>query len=136
MIASVIDLNGVALTPEPCSLARTAGDLLRAAIGRARHSGIERSLAHSAGVNTIPTSAITNARASMSTHASLPSERALHLTRHVLAVDVSRARQALDFHAPLTSSPPLMRVRLVVRECVPTRIDDRARPPFAREWSN
>jgi histidine ammonia-lyase len=88
-----------------------------------------KTLAHPASVGTMPTSANKEDHVSMSMHASLKAERALQLARHVLAVEVLCACQALDFHAPLTSSPPLMRVHAAVRERVPTLVDDRPPSP-------
>jgi histidine ammonia-lyase len=86
-----------------------------------------KTLAHPASVDTIPTSANKEDHVSMSMHASLKAERALHLAAHVLAVEVLCACQALDFHAPLTTSAPLGRVHAAVRAHVPTLTDDR--PP-------
>jgi histidine ammonia-lyase len=63
----------------------------------------------------------------MSMHAALKAERALLLATHVIAVEVLCACQALDFHAPLTTSAPLARVHAAVRAHVPTLVDDR--PP-------
>ena len=88
-----------------------------------------KTLAHPASVDTIPTSANKEDHVSMSMHAALKAERALHLAQHVLAVEALCACQALDFHAPLTTSPPLMRVHAAVRASVPTLADDR--PPSA-----
>jgi histidine ammonia-lyase len=86
-----------------------------------------KTLAHPASVDTIPTSANKEDHVSMSMHAALKAERALHLARHVIAVEILCACQALDFHAPLTTSAPLARVHAAVRDCVPTLVDDR--PP-------
>jgi histidine ammonia-lyase len=88
-----------------------------------------KTLAHPASVDTIPTSANKEDHVSMSMHAALKAERALQLASHVLAVEVLCACQALDFHAPLTSSVPLMCVHALVREHVPTLVDDRPPAP-------
>jgi histidine ammonia-lyase len=65
----------------------------------------------------------------MSMHAALKAERALQLARHVIAVEVLCACQALDFHAPLTTSVPLARVHAAVRDRVPTLSEDRPPSP-------
>ena len=88
-----------------------------------------KTLAHPASVDTIPTSANKEDHVSMSMHASLKAERALQLATHVIAVEVLCACQALDFHAPLTTSAPLARVHAAVRERVPTLVDDRPPAP-------
>jgi histidine ammonia-lyase len=88
-----------------------------------------KTVAHPASVDTIPTSANKEDHVSMSMHAALKAERALQLATHVIAVEVLCACQALDFHAPLTTSTPLSRVHAAVRDRVPTLVDDRPPAP-------
>jgi histidine ammonia-lyase len=119
-----------ALSGLPAFLTRHGGlqsGLMIAQVTAAALTAEIKTLAHPASVDTIPTSANKEDHVSMSMHAALKAERALHLATHVLAVEVLCACQALDFHAPLTTSAPLARVLKVVRERVPTLIDDR--PP-------
>jgi histidine ammonia-lyase len=86
-----------------------------------------KTVAHPASVDTIPTSANKEDHVSMSMAAALKTMRALELARGVLAVEVLCACQAIDLLAPLTTSPPLMRVHGFIRARVPTLVDDR--PP-------
>ncbi len=119
-----------ALSGLPAFLTRHGGlpsGLMIAQVTAAALTSEIKTLAHPASVDTIPTSANKEDHVSMSTHASLKAERALQLATHVLAVEVLCGCQALDFHAPLTSSAPLMRAHATVRERVPTLTDDR--PP-------
>jgi len=88
-----------------------------------------KTLAHPAGVDTIPTSAGREDHVSMSMGAALKLARAVDLTRHVLAIEILAACQGLDLLAPLTSSAPLERVRRAVRAVVPTLIVDRSPSP-------
>ncbi len=81
--------------------------------------------AHPASVDSIPTSANQEDHVSMAAHGArrlLPmAENALQ----VVAIELLTAVQALDFHAPLASSPPLERVRSALRARVPRLDEDR-----------
>ena len=84
-----------------------------------------KSLAHPAGVDTIPTSANKEDHVSMSMTAALKAERAVARAREVIAIEILCACQAIDLLAPLATSPPLARVHQLVRSRVPTLDDDR-----------
>ena len=88
-----------------------------------------KTLAHPASVDTIPTSANKEDHVSMSMAAALKAERALHLVRHVLSVELLCACQAIDLLAPLVSSAPLMKVHRTVRHLVRTLVEDRSPAP-------
>lgn len=88
-----------------------------------------KTLAHPASVDTIPTSANKEDHVSMSMHAALKAERALQLVTNVIGIEILCACQALDLHAPLRSSEPLMRAHAAVRSQVPTLTDDRSPAP-------
>jgi histidine ammonia-lyase len=86
-------------------------------------------LAHPAGVDTIPTSANREDHVSMSMTAALKAERAVARAREVIAIEILCACQAIDFLAPLTTSPALARVHALVRSRVPALDADRAPSP-------
>jgi histidine ammonia-lyase len=88
-----------------------------------------KTLAHPAGVDTIPTSANKEDHVSMSMAAALKAERALTRAREVVAVEILCACQAIDLLAPLTTSAPLQKVHALVRSRVPTLDADRAPSP-------
>jgi histidine ammonia-lyase len=88
-----------------------------------------KSLAHPAGVDTIPTSANKEDHVSMSMTAALKAQRAVDRAREVIAVEILCACQAIDLLAPLATSPPLQRVRDLVRSRVPMLGDDRPPAP-------
>ena len=88
-----------------------------------------KTLSHPASVDTIPTSANKEDHVSMSMHAALKAERALQLAISVIAVEILCACQAIDLRKPLESSPPLMRAHKIVRDRVPTLVDDRSPAP-------
>jgi histidine ammonia-lyase len=88
-----------------------------------------KSLAHPAGVDTIPTAANKEDHVSMSMTAALKAERAIALAREVIAVEILCACQAIDLLSPLESSAPLRNVLALVRSRVPMLDDDRAPSP-------
>ncbi len=78
-----------------------------------------------ASIDSIPTSANQEDHVSMAAHAArrlLP--MAENLTQ-IIAIELLAAAQGCDFHAPLTSSPPLERVRALLRAEVAHLDDDR-----------
>jgi histidine ammonia-lyase len=88
-----------------------------------------KTLSHPASVDTIPTSANKEDHVSMSMHAALKAERALHLAIHVISVELLCACQAIDLRKPVETSPPLMRAHKIVRDRVPTLVNDRPPAP-------
>jgi histidine ammonia-lyase len=117
------DLSGL-----PAFLTRHGGlqsGLMIAQIAAAAMTSELKGLAHPASVDTIPTSGNKEDHVSMSMGAALKAERALDLARHVVAIEILCACQAIDLLAPLTTSPALARVHGVVRRVVPTLDDDR-----------
>ena len=88
-----------------------------------------KSLAHPAGVDTIPTSANKEDHVSMSMTAALKAETSVARAREVVAIEILCACQAIDLLAPLATSPALQRVHDLVRSRVPMLDDDRAPAP-------
>jgi histidine ammonia-lyase len=121
-----------ALSGLPAFLTRHGGlqsGLMIAQVTAAALTSEIKTLSHPASVDTIPTSANKEDHVSMSMHASLKAERALQLAIHVIAVETLCACQAIDLHAPLESSPALMRAHRIVRARVPKLVDDRPPAP-------
>ncbi len=73
-------------------------------------------LCHPASVDSIPTSANKEDHVSMGVTAAAKAARVVANTRRILAIEVLAACQALEFHRPLATSPPLEAVRSRVRE--------------------
>ncbi|MFM7345586.1 MAG: histidine ammonia-lyase [Tagaea sp.] len=81
--------------------------------------------AYPASVDSIPTSANQEDHVSMAAHGA---RRLLSMTRNlraILAIELLAAAQAVEFHAPLTTSAPLARVLAALREKVPRLDEDR-----------
>ncbi len=121
-----------ALSGLPAFLTRHGGlesGLMIAQVTAAALTSEIKTLSHPASVDTIPTSANKEDHVSMSMHAALKAERALHLAVHVIAVEILCACQALDLLAPLQSSPALMAAHKIVRARVATLTNDRSPAP-------
>ncbi len=74
-----------------------------------------KTLAHPASVDTIPTSANQEDHVSMATFAGRKAGDIARNAATVIAIELLAAAQGIDFHAPLTTSPVLQRVHVKVR---------------------
>lgn len=83
-------------------------------------------LAHPASVDSIPTSAGFEDHVSMGVTAALKAREALRNVETVIAIELIAAAQAIEFLAPLRSSPALEAARAALREVVPPLKEDRA----------
>ena len=118
-----------ALSGLPAFLTRDGGlqsGLMLAQVTAAAVASELKSLAHPAGVDTIPTSANKEDHVSMSMTAALKAQRAVARAREVIAIEILCACQAIDLLAPLTTSRSLARVHALVRSRVPTLDRDRS----------
>ncbi|KQT32116.1 histidine ammonia-lyase [Sphingomonas sp. Leaf412] len=85
--------------------------------------------AYPASVDSIPTSANQEDHVSMAAHGA---RRLIAMAANVdavLGIELLAAAQGCDFHAPLTSSAPVERIRALLRAAVPTLTDDRHMAP-------
>ena len=78
-----------------------------------------------ASVDSIPTSANQEDHVSMAAHAAMRLLPMAENLTQIIAIEFLAAAQGCDFHLPLASSPPLERVRALLRAEVPTLVDDR-----------
>ncbi|WP_211473611.1 histidine ammonia-lyase [Collimonas humicola] len=84
-----------------------------------------KSMAHPASVDSLPTSANQEDHVSMATFAARRLHEMAHNTAVIVGIELLAAAQGLDFHRPLTSSSALEQVHKVVREQVPYYASDR-----------
>ena len=84
-----------------------------------------KSLAHPASVDSLPTSANQEDHVSMSTFAARRLSEMADNTAGILALELIMACQGMDFHQPLLSSGTLMSVHALVRDRVPHLDQDR-----------
>jgi histidine ammonia-lyase len=88
-----------------------------------------KSLAHPASIDTIPTSAGQEDHVSMATHGALKARRIAHNAAGAVGIELLAGAQGADFHAPLKSSPPLEQARAAIRASVPHHDKDRYLAP-------
>ena len=85
--------------------------------------------AYPASVDSIPTSANQEDHVSMAAHGARRLLAMAGNAANVVAIELLAAAQGCDFHAPLSSSEPLERVRALLRAGVPHLEDDRMLAP-------
>ncbi len=84
-----------------------------------------KTLAHPASVDSIPTSANQEDHVSMATHGARRLTKMARNTAAVVAIELLAAAQGIEFHRPLRSSPPLERALEIIRGVVPRYERDR-----------
>jgi len=84
-----------------------------------------KSLAHPASVDSLPTSANQEDHVSMATFAARRLQPMVSNTAHILAIEMLAAAQGIDFLRPLTSSAPLELLHTAVRDVIPNMNQDR-----------
>src|SRR6185503_11853621 len=111
-----------ALSGLPAFLTRRGGlesGLMLAHVTAAALTSENKTLSHPASVDTIPTSANREDHVSMGPAAARKAARVVANVRRILAIELMAACDAVDFHAPLVSSPALMAAHAAVRKIVP-----------------
>jgi histidine ammonia-lyase len=120
------------LSDLPAFLTREGGlhsGLMLAQVTAAALASENKSLAHPASVDSIPTSANKEDHVSMGVTAARKASRVVVNTRRILAIEAIAACQALEFHRPLTTSPPLQAAYNHLRQRVPALEGDRVLAP-------
>jgi histidine ammonia-lyase len=84
-----------------------------------------KTLAHPASVDSIPTSANQEDHVSMAAHGARRLSSMADNAMSIIGIELLAAAQACDFHSPLASSAPLEAVRALLRREVPRLEDDR-----------
>ena len=85
-----------------------------------------KSLAHPASVDSLPTSANQEDHVSMATFAARRLAPMLKNSAHIVAIELLAASQGIEFLRPLTSAPPLEGVMRLVRSVSPAMMSDRS----------
>jgi len=88
-----------------------------------------KSLAHPASVDSLPTSANQEDHVSMATFAARRLAPMIRNTAHILGIELLAAAQGIDFLRPLTSSPALEEVHALLRQRCPSVQRDRYLAP-------
>ncbi|WP_341887527.1 histidine ammonia-lyase [Variovorax sp. YR752] len=88
-----------------------------------------KSLAHPASVDSLPTSANQEDHVSMATYAARRLHQMLDNTAGIVGIEWLAAAQALDFHRPMQSSPAIETFHARLRAKVPRLAEDRLMAP-------
>jgi histidine ammonia-lyase len=88
-----------------------------------------KSLAHPASVDSLPTSANQEDHVSMATFAARRLADMADNSAHIVAIELLAAAQGIDLRAPLTSSPRLLEALAAIRRRVPFYDHDRLLAP-------
>ncbi len=128
-IAMLID-SGVSRLP--AFLTQDAGlnsGFMIAHVTAASLASENKSLAHPASVDSLPTSANQEDHVSMATFAARRLQAMVHNTAHILGIELLAAAQGIDFLRPLQSSALLEEVHALLRQQVPKMKQDRYLAP-------
>ena len=85
-----------------------------------------KSLAHPASVDSLPTSANQEDHVSMATFAARRLQPMLHNTAHIVSIELLAAAQGIEFLRPLKSSAPLESLHALIRSTSPAMMQDRS----------
>jgi histidine ammonia-lyase len=125
-IALLIDNH---LSGLPAFLVKDSGlnsGFMMAQVTAAALASENKSLAHPASVDSIPTSANQEDHVSMATFAALRLQTMLDNVAHIVAIEILAATQGIEFHHPQKSSKVLESVIGSVREISPAYAEDRS----------
>jgi histidine ammonia-lyase len=117
-IALLIDAN---LSGLPAFLVKEPGlnsGFMIAHVTAAALASENKSLAHPASVDSLPTSANQEDHVSMATFAARRLDQMAHNTAVIVAIELLAAGQGIEFHRPLTSSAALEQVHAALRRQV------------------
>jgi histidine ammonia-lyase len=123
-IAMLIDSSVSRLPPFLTSDAGLNSGFMIAHVTAAALASENKSLAHPASVDSLPTSANQEDHVSMATFAARRLQSMIANTGRILAIEWLAAAQGIDFLRPLTSSAPLEKAHALLRAQVPTMMTD------------
>jgi histidine ammonia-lyase len=128
-IAMLIDSNVSRLPPFLTPDAGLNSGFMIAHVTAASLASENKSFAHPASVDSLPTSANQEDHVSMATFAARRLQPMIANVAHILAIEWLAAAQGIDFLRPLTSSPALESAHAMLREHCPSMMRDRIVAP-------
>jgi histidine ammonia-lyase len=128
-IAMLIDSSVSRLPPFLTEDAGLNSGFMIAHVTAAALASENKSLAHPASVDSLPTSANQEDHVSMATFAARRLQAMVDNTAHILGIELLAAAQGIDFLRPLYSSPVLEEVHALLRRQVPKMQQDRYLAP-------
>ncbi|HTD04201.1 aromatic amino acid lyase, partial [Undibacterium sp.] len=117
-IALLIDASLSGLPPFLVQSSGLNSGFMIAHVTAAALASENKSIAHPASVDTIPTSANQEDHVSMATYAGRRLHEMAHNTATIVGIELLAAAQGVDFHHPLTTSPHLSNAHQLLRRRV------------------
>jgi len=128
-IALLIDSTLSGLPPFLVASSGLNSGFMIAHVTAAALASENKSLAHPASVDSLPTSANQEDHVSMATYAGRRLNEMAHNTATIVGIELLAAAQGVDFHRPLNTSPRLAKMKQRLRERVPFYEKDRLFAP-------
>jgi histidine ammonia-lyase len=128
-IAMLIDAAVSRLPPFLSADAGLNSGFMIAHVTAASLASENKSLAHPASVDSLPTSANQEDHVSMATFAARRLQPMIANTAHILGIELLAAAQGIEFLRPLKSSAALEQVHALLRGCCPSMPTDRYLAP-------
>lgn len=128
-VALLIDTSISGLPPFLVPSAGLNSGFMIAHVTAASLASENKSLAHPASVDSLPTSANQEDHVSMATFAGYRLIEMARNTATIIGIELLCAAQGIDFHRPLKTSEPLERLHATVRRVVPFYDQDRYLAP-------
>ncbi len=128
-IAMLIDSGVSRLPPFLTANAGLNSGFMIAHVTAASLASENKSLAHPASVDSLPTSANQEDHVSMATFAARRLQPMIANVAHILGIELLAAAQGVEFLRPLTSSPALEQVHALLRGQCPAMMQDRYLAP-------
>ena len=128
-IAMLIDANVSRLPPFLTANAGLNSGFMIAHVTAASLASENKSLAHPASVDSLPTSANQEDHVSMATFAARRLQPMIANVAHILGIEWLAAAQGIEFLRPLASSAPLEAAHALLREACPAMHEDRLIAP-------
>ena len=125
LVDTVVSRLPAFLTPEP---GLNSGFMI-VHVTAAALASENKSLAHPASVDSLPTSANQEDHVSMATFAARRLQQMLRNTEYIVAIELLAAAQGIEFLRPLQSSPVLEGILELVRSVSPAMMVDRSLAP-------
>lgn len=128
-IAMLIDASVSRLPPFLTADAGLNSGFMIAHVTAAALASENKSLAHPASVDSLPTSANQEDHVSMATFAARRLQPMITNVAHILGIELLAAAQGIDFLAPMATSPALQSAHALLRSTVPSHTVDRHLSP-------
>ncbi len=128
-IAMLIDSGVSRLPPFLTADAGLNSGFMIAHVTAASLASENKSLAHPASVDSLPTSANQEDHVSMATFAARRLQTMIDNTAHILGIEWLASAQGIEFLRPLRSAPALERAHALLRQQVPAMHEDRYLAP-------